>query len=731
MKIIALNRRDFLRNSALVTGGFLLGFDTPAATKVKSTSTQLGPFLQMTNQGKIRLGVPVVEMGQGIYTSLAMSVVEELEMTLDQVEHIETVFHTAFTNPVISYFTNDKLRIQITGGSTSLISWGSYYQVIGATAREMIIGAAAYKWNEKPNFLKIDGSKVMNQVTGKTMSYGELAEQAGQISTPQKPKIKKVSEFKVIGKPINRWETLSKINGTASFGGDIDLPGMLYGTIKHSPIIGGKIVSVDDSKAKSVNGYIASIPLEEMIIVVATSTWSAMQGASKVIINTEGGNVDLNNESIKIQLHEDSKLEGVQAGNKVGNVVEGFASSPEVIEREYELSIQAQAAMEPLTATASVTDSNCEFWGPVQIVDFPIMVATKVTGLPPEKIKINTTYLGGGFGRKAEADFIVPPIIASKILGKPVQVTWSREADIRGGFYRPPSLIQLKAGLNLEGLPNTFDAKVISPSSSLHIAKDLGFFFPPWIDENGYDWAIMEGMPQQPIDDIENQYAIPNINLRYVPSNIPIKWGFWRSIGASGNKFAIECFMDEIAHISTLDPIQLREELLKQNLRALNVLKEIKSKSNWGKSKTGNFQGFAYADSLNCIQAQVAEISINKRGQIDIHKITCVLDCGPIHNPHLVNQQVEGSIIFGLNAVMLGEINVQNGQIVESNFDDYKMMRLKDTPPINVHLVASNAKQGRIGEIGTPVIGPAVANAVFAATGKRVRRLPIRKEDLA
>ena len=563
------------------------------------------------------------------------------------------------------------------------------------------------------------------------LSYGKLVKKAGKLDVPEKPRIKETNDFNIIGKPIKRWETLFKINGSAVFGADISLPEMLYGTIKTTPILGSKIIGIDESKAKLIDGYITSIPLEEMVIVVGTSTWSAMKSASKIIINTEGGNVDLNNESIKLRLREDSKLEGVQAGNKVGNVEEGFSTSSTIVEREYELSIQAQAAMEPLTATASVTDDLCEFWGPIQILDLPVMVASQVTGLTPDKIKVNTTFLGGGFGRKTEADFVVPPILASKVLGKPVQITWSREEDMRSGFYRPPSLVKLKAGLNPNGVPHTFEAKVISPSPSLHLAKDLGFFFPIWIDENGYDWAALEGMPQQPISDIENEYAIQNINVRYVPSNIEMKWGFWRSIGASGNKFAMESFMDQIAQTSKADPIELRAKLLTHNNRALKVLEETKLQSNWGNPQNGYFQGFAYADSLNCIQAQVADISINKRGQIDIHKITCVLDCGPTHNPHLVHQQVEGSIIFGLNAVMLGEINVQNGQIVESNYDDYKMLRLKDTPPIDVHLVASSAKQGRIGEIGTPVIGPAVANAVFAATGKRIRRLPIRKEDLA
>ena len=731
MKIIALNRRDFLRSSALVTGGLLLGFETPAATKVQSTSTQLGPFLQMNDEGKIRLGVPVVEMGQGMYTSLAMSVVEELEMTLEQVEDIKTIFHPAFRNPVISYVTGNKFQIQMTGGSTSLMGWGKHFQIIGATAREMIVSAAANKWNVPPHDLKVDGKYVINPVTNKKISYGKLVEKAGRLAIPDNPKIKEPDNFKIIGKSIKRWDTSSKISGAAVFGADIDLPEMLYGTIKNTPILGSKIIGIDETKAKSVDGYITSIPLEEMVIVIANSTWSAMQSAEKINIDTEGGNLDLNNESIRNQLQEELYLEGIQAGNKVGNVEEGFASSPKIIEHEYELSIQAHAAMETLTATANVKDNYCEFWGPIQVQDIPVMVATQVTGLTPDKIKVNTTMLGGSFGRKTEADYVIPPILASKVLGKPVQIIWSREEDLRGGFYRPPSLIKLKAGLDINGLPNALEAKVVSPSAHLHIAQALGSFFPPLIDENGYDLFSVEGMPQQPLDDIENQYAIPNINVKYVPSNIDMKWGFWRSVGAAGNKFALESFIDEIAQNNNIDPLELRVKMLKHNKRALKVLEEIKIHSKWGNPQKGNFQGFAYADSLNCVQAQVTEISINKRGKIDIRKITCVLDCGPIHNPHLVTQQVEGSIIFGLNAVILGEINVHNGQIVESNFDDYKMMRLKDTPPIDVHLVASNSKQGRIGEIGTPVIGPAVANAVFAATGKRVRRLPIRKEDLA
>ncbi len=732
MKIIALNRRDFLRSSALVTGGLLLGFESPVAAKVQSTSSQLGPFLQMTNQGKIRLGVPVVEMGQGIYTSLAMSVVEELGMSINDIEHIETVHNPSFKNPLLSFLTNGVFQIQMTGGSTSLVGWGAHYQKIGATAREMIVMAASKRWRVPLHSLITENKQVIYPKNGAKLNFAELVQEATQLNLPDEPQIKSKKNYMVIGEPLKRWETNLKINGTATYGADIQLPGMLYGTIRKTPIIGSQIKTIHDDKAKNYPGFIAAIPLADHVVVVADSTWAAMKSASLIEIETDGGFPELDDSSIIEKLIDDSNNQGVIAGNLVGDTTKGFQDSKKILEYDYYLPTQAHACLETLTSTATVSEDQCEFWGPIQTQDLPGFVAMQALGLSPEKTIVHTTFLGGGFGRKIEGDFILAPIVASKVLGRPVQITWSREEDMRGDFFRPPTLIKMKVGIDADNYPNAFQAKVISPSSTLHLVQSLGFYFPPWIDESGYDFTMLDGMPQQPVAaDLENQYAIPNISINYVPSEIPGNWGFWRSIGAGCNTFAIESMVDEVAIASGQDPIELRLRLLGHNSRAREVLTSVRTIAEWDHTDKEHFQGFAYSDYNNCLQAQIVDLSVDSKSNINLHKVTCVIDCGFAHNPHLVKQQIEGAILFGLNATLMGEINFSQGQVVQSNFDDYPMIKLKNTPKIEVHIINGGGKTGRIGETGTPLIGPAVANAVFAATGKRVRRLPIRKEDLA
>jgi isoquinoline 1-oxidoreductase beta subunit len=395
---------------------------------------------------------------------------------------------------------------------------------------------------------------------------------------------------------------------------------------------------------------------------------------------------------------------------------------------EYEVPLQAHAAMEPLSATASVTPDRCEVWAPTQLQDGAMMVAMGVTELPPEKIRIHTTYLGGGFGRKVDIDYLVAPLVASKILGKPVKIIWSREEDTRHDFYRPPFLVRMRFGLNTTGKIEGLMAKIVGPSCTLHFAKALGFFFPAWIDENGYDFVAAVGM-FDPFA-LPNTYAIPNLHVDYVPSIIPINFGFWRSTGAFHNSFALESALDEVAYAGGRDSYEFRRELLIDRPRALLVLDRVAELSNWGKAAAGLFQGISFAHYLETFQAQVVEVSVSKRGKIKVHKITCVVDCGQVFNSHIAKQQLEGGILYGLTATLKGEINIKGGKIVQSNFDDYQMLKLKDTPEINVHLMESREPPGGLGEAGTPLIGPAVANAVFAATGKRVRRLPIRPKDI-
>jgi CO/xanthine dehydrogenase Mo-binding subunit len=386
--------------------------------------------------------------------------------------------------------------------------------------------------------------------------------------------------------------------------------------------------------------------------------------------------------------------------------------------------------MEPLCATANVTPEGCEVWAPTQSNDFAMMIAMGVTQLPPEKIKIHTTYLGGGFGRKVEYDFITAPLLASKMLGKPVKVTWTREEDTRHDFYRPPFLVKMRFGLDAEGMLQGLSAKLVGPAVSRRWKMP-----PPWLEENGYDWVVTIGMfdgynlPNR-TPDLSNAYSIPNLQVDFVPSDIQVPTGAWRSIGTAHNTFALESGLDEVALAGGHDPFELRRKLLSHNSRALGVLDKAEELANWGKHSKGRFQGMAYSDYLETYQVQVVEVSVSKRGKVTVHNITCVADCGQVFNSHIAKQQLEGGIIFGLTATLKGEINVQNGQVVQSNFDDYPMLKLKDIPEIKVHLIENHEPPGGLGEAGTPLIGPAMTNAVFAATGKRLRRLPIKSKDL-
>ncbi len=701
----------------------LSGF--PKLTEANGKSS-LPPYLRIDPDGGIHLGVPSSEMGQGTHTTLAMLVAEELEVEMEQIQHIETLHHPDFKNGYLKTLA-PKFNFQTTGGSSSIQAWHQPFRKLGATARELLRTAAANKWNIPVYECRATNGRVEHHQSAQSLGYGELASSASKLKLPINPTLKSPEKFRLLGKSVLRWDTPAKVNGSAVFGTDVDLPGMLYGTVKHCPVSGDKITKVDDVKAKAVPGVISVIPLEDHAVVVANSTSAAMNGAKALILKGAGGHPDFNDDSISQILRDDLSKPGVPAAH-LGGPADAMGNASEVLEIEYEVPLQAHAAMEPLSATASVTPDSCEVWAPTQLQDGAMMVAMGVTELPPEKIRIHTTYLGGGFGRKVDIDYLVAPLVASKILGKPVKIIWSREEDTRHDFYRPPFLVRMRFGLNTTGKIEGLMAKIVGPSCTLHFAKALGFFFPAWIDENGYDFVAAVSM-FDPFA-LPNTYAIPNLHVDYVPSIIPINFGFWRSTGAFHNSFALESALDEVAYAGGRDSYEFRRELLIDRPRALLVLDRVAELSNWGKAAAGLFQGISFAHYLETFQAQVVEVSVSKRGKIKVHKITCVVDCGQVFNSHIAKQQLEGGILYGLTATLKGEINIKGGKIVQSNFDDYQMLKLKDTPEINVHLMESREPPGGLGEAGTPLIGPAVANAVFAATGKRVRRLPIRPKDI-
>jgi isoquinoline 1-oxidoreductase beta subunit len=505
---------------------------------------------------------------------------------------------------------------------------------------------------------------------------------------------------------------------------------MLYGAVRHCPVFGSKIDSIDDSAAKTIPGVIAVIPLENLAIVVAANTWIAMQGADALVLQTTGGDSSFSDADIDTRIQQ--SLNGPDEGAPVaheGDAEQAISSSGSTVELEYAVSLQAHATMEPPCATAHVTEEGCDVWAPTQTQDFTAMVAMMITQLPPEKIRIHTTYLGGGFGRKTSPDYTVQALIASKVTGRPVKVTWSRTEDIQHDQYLPPFRVRLNAGLDTHGVPRALSVKFAGPSPSRPMVTMIGGYFPPWLAENGFDWATCVGM-----FDFTSQagsYAIPDLKVNYVPTEIPVPVGFWRSIGTVHNAFALESAMDEIAHASGVDPIDLRRSLLREKPRALRVLDRVEQASGWGGTlPEGHYQGMGYIYYLDCYQAQVAEVSVDKRGRTRVHRITCVIDCGQAINPAIVESQIQGAIIYGLSGSLTSRINIENGRVVQGNFDDYPLPKLKVAPVIDVHIINSGEQPGGIGEAGTPLVGPTVANAVFAATGKRIRRLPISRSDL-
>ena len=731
-KITSLSRREFLKTTGLAGSGLLLGLSgTTLVSTADSGTFGLPPFISIEPDGSIHIGMPGSEMGQGIHTTLASVLADELEIRMDQITSLETIHHPAFNNQPMKYFTSGVLDTQMTGGSITLLAFFGQFRKMGAAAREMLRLAAAEQWGTPIDQCRAAEGKITNTQSGESLEYGVLAGAAAALAVPEDPPLKSPDKFRLIGKPVARVDTPAKIDGSAVYGTDVDLPGMLYGAVRHCPVFGSKISGIDDTAAKAIPGVVAVIPLENLVIVVATNTWIAMQGADALVIKATGGDASFGDADIDTRIEQ--SLNAPDPGAPVaheGDADQAISSSDATMEFEYAVSLQAHATMEPPCATAQVTDEGCDVWAPTQTQGLTAMIASMVTELPPEKIRIHTTYLGGGFGRKSSPDFVVPALIAAKATGRPVKVTWSRTEDIQHDHYLPPFRVRLNAGLDADGVPRALSVRLAGPSTSVGMVPLLGSYFPPWMEENGFDWATCVGM-----FDFTSQagsYAVPDLKVDYVMAEIPVPVGFWRSVGTVHNAFALESAMDEIAQAHGIDPIDLRRELLQNNPRALRVLDRVQEVSGWGGAlPEGHYQGMGYIYYLDCYQAQVAEISVDNRGRTRVHRVTCVIDCGQAINPAIVDSQIQGAIIYGLSGTLNSRINIEKGRVVQGNFDDYPLPKLKTAPVIDVHIINSGEQPGGIGEAGTPLVGPAVANAVFAATGKRVRRLPIKRSDLA
>jgi isoquinoline 1-oxidoreductase beta subunit len=639
-------------------------------------------------------------MGQGVLTSLSMVLAEELEVDWTQIkaEH-------ALTDP-------KKYGRQLTGGSSSISGNYRSFREAGAAAREMLIAAAAAEWKVRPAECRAEKGAVLHPPTHRSFTYGQLAAHAARLTPPAKPELelKPADQLALIGKPQKRIDVPAKVKGEAIFGIDVKVPGMLIARVIHPPLFGAKLKSFDAVDAEKTPGVREVLEIPTGVAVVADHFWAAKTGADQLDLDWElGAHGELSTEAITEHLTRIVST-GVEA-RKEGDPAPLIARAPKArkVQAVYEVPYLAHATMEPLNCTADVHPDRCEIWVPTQAQSSVQQAAAKILNLPIEKIVIHTTFLGGGFGRKAQTDFAEDAIHLSKEIKKQVKVIWAREDDMRGGWYRPAAYNQLEGALDKDGWPIAWVHKIASPSI-------LELFSPL---QGGIDHAAVEGAQNLP-------YAIPNLQVSYAKAELPISTWFWRSVGSSQNAYVTECFLDELAALGKKDPLEVRRRLLDGSPRHKRVLEIAAEKAGWGQPlPEGRARGLAVHFCFGSYVAQIAEVSIGQGGRPQVHRVVCAVDSGQVVNPQTIVAQMESAIVYGLSAALYGRLDFAGGQVKQGNFDTYPILRLNEMPVIETHVVPSGDSHGGIGEPGTPPIAPAVANALFALTKKPIRKLPI------
>jgi isoquinoline 1-oxidoreductase beta subunit len=701
-----VSRRDFLKSSALAGGGLVIGFTLPGAARFAEAAgkeARMSAYLRIASNNDITVVCGLSEMGQGVHTAIPMLIAEELDADWSRVRVEQAPVDKAFANPIFG--------MQATGGSTSVRGHWEPMRKAGATARAMLVQAAAQSWKADVADCRTEKGMVIHK-SGKKASYGRLAERAAKLTPPKEVKLKDPSQFTLLGKSgTKRLDTVAKSTGKAKYGMDVYLPGMLTAVIAHPPVLGGKVASVNDTKAKAVRGVRQVIQIPSGVAVLADGYWAAKLGRDALEIQWDHGtNATLSSEGISKTLSG-----GAQAGGAVGRNEGDFKTvkPAKKIEAEYEAPYLAHSCMEPLNCTSWVRKGGVEIWAGTQSQGPAQGILSQVAGVAPGKVKVNTLYLGGGFGRRFAPDPVIDATVLSKISGKPVKLVYSREDDTRGYFYRPASVTRMSAGLDESGRATLFTASVASPS----IMEGSHFMKLP---ADGVDEFGVEGIRDCP-------YDIPNLHVEYSrqePGGVQV-W-FWRSVGHSQNSFFLESFIDELAHEAGKDPFEFRRSLLGKQPRYKGALELAAEKAQWGKPlPAGVYRGIAVVFSFGSWCAEVAEVSVGSDGAPKVHRVVAAVDCGMTVNPDIVKRQIESAVVYGLTAALYGKISFKNGEVEQSNFHDYRMLRMNEMPKVEVHIVPSKEAPGGIGEPGTPPIAPAVANAIFAATGKRIRKLPI------
>jgi isoquinoline 1-oxidoreductase beta subunit len=696
------SRRDFLKTAALAGGGLVIGFTLPMAGRKALAAGDFSPnaFLRVDSAGGVTVVCGLSEMGQGVLTAIPMLVAEELDADWTRVRVEQAPADTAYVNPIFG--------MQGTGGSTSIRGHWDPMRKAGAAAREMLISAAAATWGVKPVDCRTEPGAVIGP-GGKRLGYGELADKAATLPVPTEPKLKDPKAFRILGTPTRRLDSPPKVNGSGAFGMDVRLPGLLTAVMARPPVPGAKLKSLDDSKARAVPGVRDVIRIPQGVAVLADGYWAAQRGRDELVLDWDKGEfASVSTASVSKRLRDALDREGAVA-RADGDVTAAAARS---IEATYEAPYLAHACMEPMNCTAWVKADGAEIWAGTQGPGPHQGAVAGLTGLPLENVKVNTLYLGGGFGRRFAGDFIVGATLLSKATGKPVKLVYSREDDMRAMYFRPASVTRFKAGLDAAGKPVSFSAKVAS--QALTIAA-------------GFATELKDGVDDDAVDGIRQFfYDVPNVKVEFMREEPGYQTWFWRSVGNSQNYFFLESFIDEMAAAAGKDPYEFRRALLAGNPRHKAVLELAAEKAGWGKPlPAGVHRGIALAHSFESLVAEVAEVSVGDDGVVKVHRVVAAADCGQIVNPQIVRRQVESAIVYGLSAALYGRIDFKDGEVVQGNFDDYPILRMNEMPKVEVHIVTSMEKPTGIGEPGLPPAAPAVCNAIFAATGKRIRQLPI------
>jgi isoquinoline 1-oxidoreductase beta subunit len=719
-----VSRRTFLKLSVTVGaaagGGLLLGFSMPAVSQdQKAGKSVIGgdaneaaqngvfapnAFIQIDTAGKVTLVIPKVEMGQGVYTSIPMLIAEELEVPLDTV----TLDHAP---PDEKLFTDPLLGGQLTGGSTSIRYAWEPMRKAGATARMLLIGAAAQQWQVDAASCHAKSGQVIHAASNRSIGYGQLVDAAAKLPVPQNVPLKDPKDFKIIGTAVKRLDSPEKVDGTATFGLDVRLPDMVYAAIANCPVFGGKLASVDDTNAKKIPGVRQVVKIDNAVAVIGDHTWAAKRGLQALDIQwNEGADAKLSMKQIVDDLANASQRNGAVA-RKDGDVVHAFSNAKTRVDAVYQQPFLAHATMEPINCTVHVRPDGCEIWLGSQVPTRVRDAAMAVTGLPADKIVVHNHLIGGGFGRRLEFDMVTQAVKIGKQVSTPVKVLWTREEDIQHDMYRPYYYDKISAGLDANGKPLAWQHRIVGSSI-------MARFAPPAF-KDGLDPDAVEVASDLP-------YDLPNQLVDYVrqePHAIPT--AFWRGVGPTRGTFVVESFIDELAAEAKVDPVKYRRDLLGKTPRALNVLNTATQAANWGSAlPKGQGRGVSVMHAFGSFFAIVVDVAVDQ-GEVAVKRVVCAVDCGMVVNPNTVEAQVQGGIIFGITAALYSEITIKDGRVEQNNFTDYRMLRIDETPPIDVHIVKSSEAPGGIGEPGTAALAPALTNAIFAATGKRLRQLPV------